>query len=708
MNHKLCTQCGERNEPTAEFCVACLAFLPWSGSDADDTVADSGVTAPAVGAAPRSGDATTVLDLRAPTGPTRHPVAGAGAVPGPVAGMPPTDRTADRPSAPAPATRSTSVEPLRVSVDAPETLLPPDGAPAVVTARLFNASGIVDGFAVELLRPPPWVTLRPVEVRLMPDATADLAVQLHPVPAAVAPAGRHRLALRIRSAADPSVSVPLPVVLVVPPNHAPLTLSAEPSVVRVRDGAEATLVVTVDNAAGNAERRAVLRGTDPERLVRFGFRPPAVDVAPGGRAHVRVSVTAPAPEPGRELSRMLTLAVDGPGRPVTVTLLQSASAAPVDRPYELELTPQLLRLRDTGYGRVRVVVDNKAGVRPLRITLTAADPESSLRFAFRPPVVDVPRGGEAGAELHLEAAPPGPGQEVHRPYTVTGWDGEREIGVEGALVLSTSPPPPDRPLAVRLDPSVVRVRDASSGELAVVADNRGGGRSRSVTFGAFDPERTMRFEFRPPSVAVPAGAAATVALRVSAPRGAGGEQAARPFTVVATDGAAETEAPGSFIQEFSDRRPLWRSVLTVGGGALAVAGAFLPWHVGAGVDVPSETGIPVGSEITGVEWGLPTVEVAAGNTDVGLALPDLPDQVDPFVSAGAVLMLLAVLAVFGRLGPTGRLTRVSALLALLLLGGFLVAAALVPDTGRLGIGGILAAVGCVAMFTGGLLARPRR
>jgi hypothetical protein len=198
-----------------------------------------------------------------------------------------------------------------------------------------------------------------------------------------------------------------------------------------------------------------------------------------------------------------------------------------------------------------------------------------------------------------------------------------------------------------------------------------------------------------------------VQLRVSAPRGAGGERADRPFTVVAADGEVETEASGSFVQEFSDRRPLWRTVLTVGGGALAVAGAFLPWHVDAGIDVPSDLGTPVGSEITGVEWGLPAVEVSAVDAGMGVSLPDLPDGVDPFVSAGAVLVLLAALAVFGRLGTTGRLTRLCALLALVLLVAFLVAASLVPGTGGLGIGAVVAVVGCLAMFAGGVLARPR-
>ena len=136
--------------------------------------------------------------------------------------------------------------------------------------------------------------------------------------------------------------------------------------------------------------------------------------------------------------------------------------------------------------------------------------------------------------------------------------------------------------------------------------------------------------------------------------------------------------------------------------------AFLPWHVGARIDVPAELGAPVGREITGLEWGLPAVDVGADNAGVGLALPDLPDALDPFLSGGALLIVLAALAMFGRIGTTGRLTRLSALLVILLLAAFLVVASLVPGTGRVGIGAFLALTAGAAMLAGGILARPKR
>jgi hypothetical protein len=66
---------------------------------------------------------------------------------------------------------------------------------------------------------------------------------------------------------------------------------------------------------------------------------------------------------------------------------------------------------------------------------------------------------------------------------------------------------------------------------------------------------------------------------ISAPRPDGGEEVTRPFTVAATDGSKETEATGSFIQESSDWRPVWRAILTLLGGALMIAGVFIPWRL---------------------------------------------------------------------------------------------------------------------------------
>jgi hypothetical protein len=197
-------------------------------------------------------------------------------------------------------------------------------------------------------------------------------------------------------------------------------------------------------------------------------------------------------------------------------------------------------------------------------------------------------------------------------------------------------------------------------------------------------------------------------VQISAPRPEGGEEVTRQFSVVVSDGSRDVEATGSFAQESSDRRPMWRILLTLLGGLLMIAGAFLTWNVGASLEIPSDIGAQVSPDITGLEWSLPAIDVASEAVAPGVLFLDLPNQVDPLVSAGAVIMVLAALALLGLTGSTGRLTRLAALVAAVALAVFVVAVGLQPDTGRPGTGVFVIFAGCVIAFIGGLFAKPRR
>ena len=156
-----------------------------------------------------------------------------------------------------------------------------------------------------------------------------------------------------------------------------------------------------------------------------------------------------------------------------------------------------------------------------------------------------------------------------------------EVETDGTFIQTTSALPPDEPMTIRLEPSLVRVRNSGSGSTVVHADNRGGSRPRRVQFGGHDPERVVRFTFDPPVLDLAPGQIGAARVDMSAPRPDGGEQVNRPFTVVASDGARETEATGNFVQESSDRRPLWRILLTVLGALLMIGGSFLFWNLDA-------------------------------------------------------------------------------------------------------------------------------
>jgi hypothetical protein len=490
----------------------------------------------------------------------------------------------------------------------------------------------------------------------------------------------------------------------------PVLLRLDPSVVRVRDTKVGQLEVILDNRAGNRVRRVFLTGRDPERLVRFTFSPPSLDVLPGDIGRARIRLEAPLPEPGQEATRQVTVVAADGGKEIEIggTFIQLTSPKPVETPVALKLEPSLLRVRDTPTGQFQVIVDNRQGIRARRVTLVGSDPERALGFSFWPPVVEVGQGQIARSNGRVEGYPPEPGREVTRQFSVAASDGAKEVETDGTFIQATSALPPDEPMTVRLDPSVVRVRNSSSGSCIVHADNRGGSRPRRVQFAGHDPERVVRFAFDPPVLDLAPGQIGAARVEISAPRPDGGEQLNRPFTIVASDGAREAETTGSFVQESSDRRPLWRVLLTVLGALLMVGGSFLVWNVGASFGIPAEFGPQVAPNITGLEWSLPALDVASETAAPGVVLIDLPNSLDPLVSAGAAIIALAAVALFGLVGSSGRLTRLAALVAAVGLAVFVVAVQLQPDTGQVGTGVFVIFAGCAIAFVGGLFAKPRR
>jgi hypothetical protein len=494
------------------------------------------------------------------------------------------------------------------------------------------------------------------------------------------------------------------------PVDTPVSVRLDPSVVRVRDTAVGQLEAIVDNRSGTRVRRVFLSGRDPERLVRFTFSPPSLDVLPGEIGRVRVRMEAQLPEPGQEATRQVTVVAADGKREIEAsgTFVQITSPKPVETPVALKLEPSLIRVRDTTFGQFQVVVDNRQGIRPRRVTLAGTDPERALGFSFWPPVVEVERGQIARASGRVDGYPPEPGREVTRQFAISASDGAKEVEADGTFIQASSPPAPDEPMTLRLEPSVVRVRNGGSGSTTVYADNRRGSRPRRVQFGGHDPERVVRFAFTPPVLDLAPGQLAGARVQLSGPRPEGGEQVNRPFTVVASDGARDTEASGSFVQESSDRRPMWRILLTLLGAMAMIAGVFLAWNTAATL-VVTEGGAQVTPNITGLEWDLPTIDAASENVMPGRTLfMDLPDNIDQLASAGAVILVLAAIAVFGLTGSSGRLTRLAALVAAGGLAVFVVAVALQPDTGRPGPGVFVIFAGCALAFIGGMFARPRR
>lgn len=248
-----------------------------------------------------------------------------------------------------------------------------------------------------------------------------------------------------------------------------------------------------------------------------------------------------------------------------------------------------------------------------------------------------------------------------------------------------------------LEVTLKRVKADSRSATFEVSLRNSGTEPVQVSLQASDPEHEIRFRFQASSVEVPArstseGEARTV-LELTAPRPRGGEQRQRTFVVEARGAGRQAQATGRFVQDPVRKlpwRPLVRLALTVLGSLLVLLGSFQPWNTGEGA----------GLARTGFGWNY--VELARV---VELSPERLPASVLPLLSAGAVMVLLAAVIAFGLTGKTGRLTRAGAVLAVLLVVAFAILIGAVGGQGSVARGVWTIALGGVAAFLGGSLAR---
>ncbi|GAA1432278.1 hypothetical protein GCM10009616_21350 [Microlunatus lacustris] len=477
----------------------------------------------------------------------------------------------------------------------------------------------------------------------------------------------------------------------------PVALTLEPSVVRVRDGATGRTLLTLDNRGGREWAHLTLTATDPERLVRVGWSQRLVHVPPGRTVSVEAVLEAPLPEPGAETSRRVTVRASEGLRTCSAeaTFVQTRSETPMAT-LGLRLEPAVLRIRDADRAELAVVLDNRRGQQPVRVTLEGSDPERAVRFGFAAPVVTVPAGQVQAVGLRVDCRRPDPGQELARPITVTATDGQRSVEAAGSLVLSSSRSAMEV-LALRLDPSVLRLQNGRRGSLSVVVDNRGGTSPVQVALQGDDPENSLDFRFAPPVLEVAAGHAVRTTATVHAPRIAGGQQLTRPITVTASDGHTSVESSGSVVQSAAPRRPLARILFTVLGGLAMLLGALGIWDGTNGL-----RGVALTADVLAGPFGW---EVAPERVRGLEQLREPLGWLEALLTLGLVVAGLAVLVVFGLTAPSGRLSRVAAFLGALVLVSFFVAFGLAGQQPRPAGGALLVGLGCVAGYIGGALGR---
>ena len=472
-----------------------------------------------------------------------------------------------------------------------------------------------------------------------------------------------------------------------------VSLEVVPSVVRVRDRAEAVARVVVDNTNGREWAHVRMEASDPERVVRVSWEQPLLHVPPGRTSQTEVRFEARLPEAGTEASRVVTVAAnDGRRRATTTaTFVQAASDSPM-KTLALRLEPSAFKVQDADGANGQVVIDNRRGSGAIRVFLQGSDPEAAMRFSFQQPTVDIGPGQTLAVAMRVDAWRPPPGEQTTRPFSVAASDGQTAVEASGSLHQVSSRNPIET-LSVKLDPSVLQLGSGRRGQVMAVLDNRSGTQPVRVRLRGDDPMNIVRFAFSPGELDVPPGAVTTAVVTVEAPRAPHGQELTRPITVIASDGRSETQpAEGSVVQSSPVRvsyaRQIWRVILTLLGGLIMILGAlFLPFRD----DDESAFGFDA-SEVSQTFRG-PPIEIQAPNGDL-FVLP----------AVGWLIAALAVFMMFGLTGPKGTLTRLAAAAAAVLIVGLTIA------LGFFGVGVFISTVviivlGCVIGYVGGLLVK---
>ena len=660
MTEHVCEQCGAQNAPDAQFCAKCDFFLGW------DTGGGS------LDGAPLTSGMPVVRETHSQK-------------------FPAVTLSPDRPRRPdpAPVKRASPARPSKapkVILETPEVVLDPSEG-GTVDIRIHNTSSIVDGYTVEAPNAPPWLTITQPEIRLLTDQEEVFTVTLGTRPEYAVYVQRFHLRVQICSVEDPAKRTDVELVLVVPRVGGAATITPEPHLIRLRDATTGRFRIRLDNTGSNYPQRYALTGSDPEGVVRFSFRPDIVEVGPMRVQVVDVRFDSPAPEPGQQANRTLTVtAANNEDRAeAIVNVAHQTSQAPADSPVRLRLEPSVARIRDMTSAEISVIVDNRRGSKDRRLLFSGRDPEGRVRFAFSQPQLYVRAGEQARIGAHIEAPLPRPGEEAERPFAVVCNDGTDESEATGSLAQTASASPMTT-AQIQLEPEHVVVRNRRRGRFRVTVDNTRGALPLSVWLSGTDPESAVRFTFTPSHLDVPAGNIGRAAVRVWASLPGSGNEVVREIKVKADDGVGAVEAEGRFTQSMSEILPFLRLAFTLVGGLLVVLGALRPWFLGG-----------------------PTYDIGRllelQNMADFKALGELENiqklEMITQPAARALMLVLAGVMMLGILSASGRFTVIAGFLAAMMMVGYVAYGMSEFHSNGPAYGALLVVLGAIIGIVGG-------
>src|SRR5690625_946048 len=374
----------------------------------------------------------------------------------------------------------------------------------------------------------------------VPHAVEEVATEtsLPPLRAGDAPAGVQLEAGDVTTAVRGGQEAAGPRVVEVP------RVQAESAAVTLVPGVPASVALRVHNASSVVDGFVVEPETAPGWL-ELSHPPLRLMPRDGGVLELAVGMREGVLVFAQRVTASLRVRSESdPTKTATVTL--AIVVPPHGPPATLDVQPRLLRLTDQSRERFSVRIDNRQANFAQSFALSGSDPEGTVQFGFLPSVVKVPPGQVVEVRGHFLALAPPAGEELTRQLTVTAANDEGETSGTLTVVQHTSPEPESAPVTVRLAPRDLRVTNGVASDFEVHVDNRGGHRPVELDLAGRDPGGVLAVSVSPRRLVVPPGQVAVARGRVQLlEQVARGRTVTRPFTVVATDGTTDHEAPGS-------------------------------------------------------------------------------------------------------------------------------------------------------------------
>lgn len=221
------------------------------------------------------------------------------------------------------------------------------------------------------------------------------------------------------------------------PVDEPIRVQLQPSTFTLVDTRDADFEVLVDNRGGHSGVTVTLSGRDPESRLAFAFTPVTFTAFPGQVTRALGRVRGVLPPRGTSDSFPFTVVASDGTTDVEASALLELSSTPASIAVaELRAEPRNLNIGTGRAGTFAVQVDNRRGIHPLHVWLSASSDDGLVRAQFAPQELVVPPQSIGRSQLTVNSPhPPANQVSVHR-LEITATDGSTTVTTNAELMQS--------------------------------------------------------------------------------------------------------------------------------------------------------------------------------------------------------------------------------------------------------------------------------